>query len=102
MARWLISQKERQFSAKDMSELEHLATSGTIGMYDLIQPPGTSEWIYANEIEALEGKVQIQDDHEEEVVFKKKGSGIITVVVLLAIAGLHTPDYEQVIYEARV
>jgi hypothetical protein len=95
MARWLISQKERQFSAKDMSELQQLATSGTIGKYDLIQPPGTSEWIYAFEIEALEDKVQLLND-DEEVVFKKKGSGIVTVVVLLAIAGgFGTLAYEK-------
>jgi hypothetical protein len=87
MARWLIGQKDRQFSAKDMSELQQLATGGVIGMYDLIQPPGTSEWIYASEIEALEGKLQLLDDPDEEIVFKKKGSGIITVVVLLAVAG---------------
>jgi len=87
MARWLINQKERQFSAKDMSELEQLATAGTIGKYDLIQPPGTTEWIYAVEIDALDGKLQLIDDPDEEIVFKKKGGGYLTVVVLLAIAG---------------
>jgi len=55
MSKWLVSQGDRQFSASDLAELKQLAANGTIGEADMIQPPGTADWLYASEIPDLQG-----------------------------------------------
>lgn len=55
MARWLITDGDRQFSVRDMTELKELAAKGRIGESSMIQPPGASDWLYATEVPELEG-----------------------------------------------
>ena len=88
MSKWLVSQRDHQFAAKNMAELEKLASSGSIGRYDLIQPPGSSEWVYAEEIDSLQGNLTDSGD-DDDFDFERRGKmgGIVTVVGLLAIAG---------------
>jgi hypothetical protein len=58
MARWLVTDGDRQFSAKDISELEELARRGEISAGSMIQPPGASDWLYATEVPELKGLVR--------------------------------------------
>jgi hypothetical protein len=53
MSRWLVTHGESQFSAKDLAELKSMATDGRIRPADLIQPPGASDWLYAQELPEL-------------------------------------------------
>jgi hypothetical protein len=55
MSRWLVSQGDRQFAAKDLDELKSLAKSGKLAATDMIQPPGAADWLYASEIPDLKG-----------------------------------------------
>ncbi len=93
MARWLISQGDRQFAARDLSELKQLATDGTILSSDMIQPPGASEWLYAAEIPELKGLLKegassgLDDDDDWK---KSSGGGrkaIIAVLLLIIVGG---------------
>jgi hypothetical protein len=53
MSRWLVTQGDHQFSAKDLNELKELAKSGRVGAGDMVQPPGASDWLYASEVPEL-------------------------------------------------
>ncbi len=109
MARWLISQGDRQFAARDLSELKQLAVDGTILSSDMIQPPGASEWLYAAEIPELKGLLKegrpsgdVDDDWRP-----KRGGGravmMLVLVAILAVGGLGLfkayneglPDYDD-------
>ena len=58
MARWLVTQGDRQFSAQDLRELQQLARDGRLGPGDMVQPPGASDWLYATELPELKGLFQ--------------------------------------------
>ncbi len=91
MARWLISQGDRQFAARDLSELKKLASEGTILSSDMIQPPGASEWLYAAEIPELKGLLKegsggVDDDDD----WRGRGRGnksILVLVLLILLSG---------------
>ena len=53
MARWLVTQGDRQFSASDLNELKQFAADGRLGAGDMVQPPGASDWLYASELPEL-------------------------------------------------
>ncbi len=53
MAQWLVTQGNQQFSVEGLDELEALARQGRLSAGDMIQPPGTSEWMYVSEVEEL-------------------------------------------------
>jgi hypothetical protein len=55
MARWLVTQGDRQFTAQDLRELQKLAREGRLGPGDMVQPPGASDWLYAAELPELKG-----------------------------------------------
>ena len=87
MARWLVTQVDRQFSAADLRELKQLAQRGELGRGDMIQPPGASDWLYAVELpelkDVLPPSTAIDDD------FDRPRSGVpkaILAVLLLAIS----------------
>lgn len=53
MARWLVTDGNRQYSVRDFNELRQLASQGRIGPGTMIQPPGASDWLYASEVPQL-------------------------------------------------
>mgnify|MGYP002640568401 CR=1 FL=1 len=85
MARWLVTDGDRQFSAKDIGELEELARRGEISAGSMIQPPGASDWLYATEVPELKGLVRSRpasaDDDDD---FRPpRGNGMRNVVLAL-------------------
>ena len=66
MARWLVTQGDHQFSAADLNELKQLAQAGTVGPGDMVQPPGTSDWLYATELPELAGLFGAQDEDDDD------------------------------------
>jgi len=92
MARWLVTQGDRQFAAQDLNELKQLAADGKVGPGDMIQPPGASDWLYASELPELKGLLksdagaQLDDDFD----MPRRGfpTGIIAVIFfVLAVGG---------------
>ena len=89
MARWLVTQGDHQFSAADLSELKQLAQAGTVGPGDMVQPPGTSDWLYATELPELEGLFGAQnDDDDDDWDLPKTRNRTPIVIVLLGIVAL--------------
>ena len=66
MARWLVTQVDRQFSAADLDELKGLASRGELGRGDMIQPPGASDWLYAVELPELKGLLPTTNDFDDD------------------------------------
>jgi|GEM_PF-4599046 len=71
MARWLVNQQDRQFAAQDMEELKSLVQSGEIGAYDMLQPPGATDWLYICEVDGLKELVQQAADDDDDIYFRK-------------------------------
>ncbi|MFT5453950.1 MAG: hypothetical protein ACI9K2_000426 [Myxococcota bacterium] len=66
MAQWLVLKgKNNQFKADGMRELKKLAQSGELRLGDLIQPPGTSEWLYVDEVADLKKLCPPDDDYDD-------------------------------------
>ncbi len=53
MARWLVTRGDTQFPVNGLGELNELARAGRVGAADMVQPPGTTEWMYISEIPEL-------------------------------------------------
>jgi hypothetical protein len=89
MARWLVSQGDRQFSASDLDELKQLALEGKVTQTDMIQPPGASDWLYASELPQLKGLLQggsTDDLYEEDDTPKRN---ILPMAIgLMAVIGV--------------
>ena len=52
-AKWLVNQKDNQLSFDGLAELVAAAKDGRLRAGDLVQPPGASDWVYANEVPEL-------------------------------------------------
>lgn len=105
MAAWLVTQGDRQFSAKDLAELKQLASEGKIGPGDMIQPPGASDWLYATELPELKGLLdESAGALDDDFAMPKKGlpTGVLAVVALAIIGGggYFMYDYAQKIQAA--
>jgi hypothetical protein len=89
MARWLVTQRDRQFTAKDLAELKKLAGEGQIGPGDMIQPPGASDWLYAIELPELKGLVKRDPNAYDDDLESRKGipTGALVAAALAIIAG---------------
>lgn len=89
MARWLVTQVDRQFSAEDLDELKKLASKGEIGRGDMIQPPGASDWLYAVELPELKGLLPASSGAIDDFDVPKRGvpPAAIAAVLLAAVAG---------------
>jgi hypothetical protein len=91
MARWLVTRGDHQFSAADLSELKTLAQSGQVGPGDMVQPPGTADWLYASELpelaEHFDGDNEVEDI-DDDWNTSKSWSRTPIIVILLAIVGV--------------
>jgi hypothetical protein len=83
MARWLVNQADQQFGVEGLAELKKLAKERRLVAGDLIQPPGATEWLYANEVPELKGEVEDYDDGTSS-----SGAGRSVVFVGLAVGML--------------
>lgn len=88
MSQWIVTQGNNQFSVEGLDELERLARQGRLSAGDMVQPPGTTEWMYVSEIEELApfvGAGPVDDD--DDLDFRRGGSNstMIVVGVLLAL-----------------
>ncbi len=88
MARWLVTDGDRQFSARDIEELEELARRGEISAGSMIQPPGASDWLYATEVPELKGLVRSRPStaDDDDDFRPPRGNGLRNVLVALLVA----------------
>lgn len=88
MARWRVAQGHQQFTAEDLAELQRFARQGKIGPGDLIQPPGASDWLYAQELpDLLQHLREAPPGMDLDARPRRGGSGLIIALLLLGIAG---------------
>lgn len=99
MARWLVTQGDHQFSAADLNELKQLAQAGTVGPGDMVQPPGTSDWLYATELPELAGLFGAQDEDDDDdwdLPKTRNRTPLAAVLIgLVALGGYGMWDYGQ-------
>lgn len=99
MARWLVTQGDHQFSAADLNELKQLAQAGSVGPGDMVQPPGTSDWLYASELPELAelfGSANDVDDDDWEVPKTTNRAPLVVLLLgLVAFGGYGMWDYGQ-------
>jgi hypothetical protein len=87
MARWLVTQVDRQFSAADLRELKELAKRGELSRGDMIQPPGASDWLYAVELPELKDVLPPSEAIDDDFVRPRSGlPKAILAAVLIAIS----------------
>jgi hypothetical protein len=79
---WRITRGDQQFTVKDVAELKLMGVGGKIRSGDLIQRPGTGEWLYATEVPELKGLIKIKAVDEDEIDFVKPGSGNVLRALL--------------------
>lgn len=87
MSQWIVTQGNNQFSVEGLDELEQLARQGRLTAGDMVQPPGTTEWLYVSEIDELApfvGNASTGDDDDLE--YRRGGNSTMVVAgVLLAL-----------------
>jgi hypothetical protein len=79
MAQWLVTQGKQQFSVDGMSEIKKLLRGGDLGAGDLIQPPGTTEWMYVLEVPELRALARDDDGDDDSFGTSKAGLAMVTV-----------------------
>jgi hypothetical protein len=92
MARWLITDGDRQFSARDLDELRQMARRGEISAGSMIQPPGATTWVYATEVPDLRALFRTSSDESYYAAHNAEQSAAgrrkIVIGVSLGVAAL--------------
>ena len=89
MSQWLVTQGNQQFAVEGLDELESLARQGRLNLGDMIQPPGTSEWIYVSEVEELArilGPAQSSGLDDDDLDYRRSGNQSFMVVAGILVA----------------
>lgn len=87
MSQWIVTQGNNQFSVEGLDELEQLARQGRLSAGDMVQPPGTTEWLYVSEIDELAPFVKpgapVDDD---DLDYRRGGNRSLPVVAAVLVA----------------
>lgn len=86
MAQWLVMQGDTKFPVASLADLEALARRGALRPGDMIQPPGTTEWMYATEVPELRHHIERnaaldEDEAPAASVVSGASMGVIAGVV---------------------
>lgn len=89
MARWLVNRNDTQFGVEGLAGLKELARTGQLGKADMIQPPGTTEWLYAYEVPDLEPLLQdAASDDFDDLDVPARGGGMGNAVLAAVLLGV--------------
>lgn len=93
MARWMVSRNDGSQEPVDgLAGLKELARAGRLAPADMVQPPGTNEWMYASEIEEIAGELKNVGASADLDDFEYKSSGgamraVLSVIFLSIFLG---------------
>ncbi len=93
MAQWLVTQGSNQYPVAGMGELQRMARSGDLKGGDMIQPPGTSEWMYVVEVPELRKLVETVEESASRGVPTSVILGIAGIFGLVFVVGAGTAIY---------
>ncbi|HHO54302.1 MAG TPA: hypothetical protein ENK18_26385 [Deltaproteobacteria bacterium] len=85
MSQWLVTQGDNQFSVEGLDELEELARRGDLSAGDMIQPPGTSEWIYVSEVDELRSILDARGDVDVDISSYRGAAAGVALASVLAL-----------------
>lgn len=90
MAQWLVMQGNTKFPVEGLAELEALASRGSLKSGDMIQPPGTTDWLYVTDVpelrKILERSARHDDEDDEGRAPMFSGAALAGIAGLLAVA----------------
>jgi hypothetical protein len=72
MAQWLVMQGDTKFPVSGLAELEDRARRGELRSGDMIQPPGTTDWLYVTEVPELKELIERYGDDDDDA----RGGGL--------------------------
>lgn len=90
MARWLVTRNDTQFAVGGLGELRELARAGRLAAGDMVQPPGTTGWLYASEIPELRDSLQPGADvvSDDGPGGRSGGSALNVIIGLVLVAAI--------------
>lgn len=76
MAQWLVLKgRDEQFTVDGLARLQENAQAGNLRLGDLIQPPGTTEWLYVEEVPDLKDHCAPPEDDDDDFMPRRSGMG---------------------------
>jgi hypothetical protein len=97
MSRWLVTDGDHQFSVADLNELKQLAAGGKVGPGAMVQPPGATDWLYANEVPELQSLFPGETTnslHDDFDIQPRPNRGLLyAVLCIVALAGAYGMFY---------
>jgi len=92
---WLVTKGNDQFTVADLDELEDLTRRGELRAGDMVQPPGTDEWLYVSDIEELAAILGTRggDDGDIDVSYQRGSSaqaiaGALAVLIVIGVVAI--------------
>lgn len=86
MAQWTVTQGSHQFQVAGMADLKRLCRAGDLRAGDMVQPPGTSEWMYIVEIPELKALVDLDDGGGTRGISNAAIAGVAAVLGAVTVA----------------
>ncbi|MBX2796612.1 MAG: hypothetical protein KTR31_03050 [Myxococcales bacterium] len=86
MGQWLVTQGNNQFSVEGLDELEDLARRGQLSGGDMLQPPGSNEWIYVSEVEELKALIAPESVDDLDLDYRRSGGSNASVIAAALLA----------------
>ena len=98
--KWIVQKGDRQVGADGMAELQRMKSEGQLYRYDLVKPPGTNEWLYANELPDM-SDLPLDPDVMFAAGRGKTNTPLIALFLLIIAGGLYSINhYRSLIPEA--
>jgi len=101
MAQWLVTQGSHQFGVESYAELESMARRGDLSSGDMVQPPGSTDWLYVNEVPDLEQLVAGRRGLDDGPTPARGGGTTVLGIVGAVLVGLIVVGGGLMLYLAR-
>ena len=95
MARWVVNRNDTSFGVSDVAELCDLARKGALAAGDLVQPPGSTGWLYAQDVPDVRKALEARGPGVVDVPVVEAGGswGNVVVGAMMVIAILALGNY---------